>query len=151
MIRLALAIVCGMYFVTGCLAADLPNPTDTPGAVLTTDTVAICTPGYPQTVRPSASYTNKLKRQQLASSDDKNPRHFEEDHLISLELGGDPRSPLNLWPQSRIARPWSAAAKDRLENRLHREVCAGRLPLATAQAEIALDWIKVYRQYFGEP
>jgi hypothetical protein len=28
-----------------------------------------------------------------------NPKDYEEDHLISLELGGAPRDPKNLWPQ----------------------------------------------------
>jgi hypothetical protein len=25
--------------------------------------------------------------------------HYEEDHFISLELGGHPRDPKNLWPE----------------------------------------------------
>jgi len=31
--------------------------------------------------------------------------------------------------------------KDRLEQRLHQLVCAGQLDLATAQHDIATDWI----------
>lgn len=152
MTRTLPAIVCVLALVTGAaFAADLPNPTTTPGIVLTVDLAKICRPGYPATVRPPAAYTNRLKRQQLASSADKNPRHFEEDHLVSLELGGDPRDPRNLWPQSRVSSPWNAAAKDRIENWLHRAVCARRLPLATAQAQIAKDWIAAYRQYLGQP
>ena len=41
--------------------------------------------------------------------------------------------------------------KDRLENELKREVCAGRLTLTQAQHEIAIDWIASYRQHIGEP
>ena len=39
--------------------------------------------------------------------------------------------------------------KDRLENRLHRLVCAGALDLEEAQDEIAADWIASYRRQFG--
>ena len=62
----------------------------------------ICNPNWStRTIRPPASYTNNLKRQQLAASKskDKNPSHYEEDHFISLELGGHPRDPKNLWPE----------------------------------------------------
>ncbi len=30
---------------------------------------------------------------------DRNPAHYQEDHLVPLELGGAPRDPRNLWPQ----------------------------------------------------
>lgn len=68
---------------------------------------------------------------------------YEFDHLIPRELGGadDER---NLWPQ-----PWDgptgARAKDRLENRLHRAVCAGELTLDSAQTIIQSDWIAAFR------
>ncbi len=41
--------------------------------------------------------------------------------------------------------------KDRLENFLHAEVCAGRMPIEQAQREIASDWIAAYQKYLGEP
>ena len=45
-------------------------------------------------IRPPTSYTNALMTQQLAElrRRDKTPSHYEEDHLISLELGGHPRT-----------------------------------------------------------
>jgi len=81
---------------------------------------------------------------------DAHGRHCEIDHLISRELGGadDVR---NLWPQPYGTEPWNAARKDRLENRLHKEVCAGRLSLTAARKEISTDWRKPYVQYFGQP
>jgi len=121
----------------------------------------ICNPNWStRTIRPPASYTNNLKRQQLAASKskDKNPSHDEEDHFISLELGGHPRDPKNLWPE-----PWGtpanpltsrgpfppdvvgAKAKDAVENALHKEVCAGTLTLKEAQDIISTDWFKYYR------
>ncbi len=65
---------------------------------------------------------------------------YEEDHLIALELGGDPRDAHNLWPEPRTTSP-GASQKDTLENRLHADVCAGRISLAEAQREIATDWV----------
>lgn len=67
-------------------------------------------------------------------------RGYEIDHLISIELGGA-NSDANLWPQ-----PVDAAglvgyhAKDKVENALHRAVCAGTINLPDAQACIARDW-----------
>lgn len=63
----------------------------------------------------------------------------EFDHLIPRELGGAD-DVKNLWPQ-----PWAdAQKKDKLENYLHRQVCAGKMDLADAQAAIAKDWIAAY-------
>jgi hypothetical protein len=80
---------------------------------------------------------------------DKTPSHHEEDHLISLELGGNPRDPKNLWPemwgtlaQSLTSRsPFppeivGAKAKDAVENALHTEVCAGTLTLKAVTSRI---------------
>ena len=103
----------------------------------------ICRSGYTATVRPSASFTNRLKRAQLAAYRDRNPRHFEEDHIIPLELGGAPRDPANLRPQ-----PWPRArVKDREETSLHRAVCAGRVSLAVARETILRHWLAEYPGY----
>lgn len=73
----------------------------------------------------------------------------EVDHLVSRELGGAD-DVKNLWPQS-YSGPWNARLKDRVENRLHVEMCAGRLSLRAAQDAIRADWTAAYRKYFGEP
>jgi hypothetical protein len=59
------------------------------------------------------------------------PSDFEEDHLVSLELGGAPHSTRNLWPE-----PWSQAHRDDngIEASLHRKLCDGTLTLRQAQA-----------------
>ena len=68
-------------------------------------------------------------RQMTAYGEAGPPAAYQEDHLISLELGGDPTDPRNLWPE-----PYPrAAAVDRLENQLNGQVCAGALSLADAQ------------------
>jgi hypothetical protein len=75
---------------------------------------------------------------------------YEIDHLIPLGIGGaDKRE--NLWPESRDTKPWNANVKDRLENYLHVEICAGHMPIADAQKAIAMDWVAAYRKYLGEP
>ena len=38
---------------------------------------------------------------------------------------------------------------DRVENKLHELVCAGKLPLEQAQQEIASNWTDAYQKYVG--
>lgn len=120
----------------------LPDPTCTPGATnpnVTQDTISqtICVSGYTKTIRPPASYTNQLKAQQMqAYGFTDSIRLHEEDHLISLELGGAPQDPKNLWPEPGR----SPNQKDKVEDFLHVAVCAGRISLHDAQVRIATDW-----------
>ncbi|MBS1875922.1 MAG: hypothetical protein JSU00_22095 [Acidobacteria bacterium] len=74
-------------------------------------------------------------------------RAFEVDYLITPALGGsdDIR---NLWPQPYAGSPWNAYVKDALEERLRDMVCSGQLDLATAQREIAVNWVAAYQKYF---
>jgi hypothetical protein len=90
----------------------------------------ICRRGWTRTIRPPVSYTNDLKRRQLREYGLRGPpSSFQEDHLISLELGGDPRDPRNLWPE-----PYPRASDvDRIENDLNHRVCTGSMSLAEAQ------------------
>src|SRR5437773_1158694 len=71
---------------------------------------------------------------------------YEEDHLIPLELGGAPADPRNLWPEP-YASKHGARVKDRLENALHRAVCAGQIGLRAAQRAIARNWWAAYSKY----
>ena len=73
---------------------------------------------------------------------------YEEDHLISLELGGAPSAEANLWPEPYNA-PEGARVKDHVENKLHALVCAGTISLATAQRAIATNWWIAYQTYVG--
>ncbi len=106
-------------------APYLPNPAWQPGALnpdVTQGSIqtTICVSGYTSKIRPPVSYTDKLKVQQIQQYGytDTNPADYEEDHLISLEIGGDPKDPKNLWPQPRHATPYNASTKDTLENTL---------------------------------
>ena len=111
------------------------DPVRTPGALnpdVTQATIGqtICVSGWTRTIRPDSGYTSALKLRQLAEYGvSGSPGDYQEDHLISLELGGAPTDPRNLWPQP---RPW-ADRVDKTENELRADVCAGRLTLAEAQ------------------
>ena len=73
---------------------------------------------------------------------DTNTADYEEDHLISLEIGGNPTDPKNLWPEP-YAKP-GAHEKDQVENFLHSEICAGKITLQQAQISIVKDWYSIY-------
>ena len=77
-------------------------------------------------------------------------RSCEIDHLISRELGGADEVK-NLWPQAYGTSPWNAVLKDKLENRLNKEMCAGRITLQEARDMLVNDWRKAYIKYYGEP
>jgi len=81
---------------------------------------------------------------------DAHGRRCEIDHLIPRSLGGAD-VPANLWPQPFGTRPWNAARKDRLEVKLSREVCAGKLALRTARRMLVNDYRIAYRRYIGNP
>ena len=115
--------------------AILADPVRTPGVLNPDVTQAnirstICRHGWTATIRPPTDYTNDLKRKQMRQYGETGPlSDFQEDHLISLELGGDPTDPRNLWPE-----PYPRASDvDRIENDLNAQVCSGRLTLAQAQ------------------
>jgi hypothetical protein len=117
--------------------AVLASPTLTPGSLnpdVTQATIGqtICAPGWTATVRPSTDYTNNLKAEQMPSYRETGPpSDYQEDHLISLELGGNPTDPRNLWPE-----PYPRAADvDKIENQLNDKVCSGELTLAEAQRQ----------------
>jgi len=130
---------------------SLPDRHCTPGVIAPAVTQGniqrtICRPGYSSSVRPPESVTAPEKRASMrAYGDTGSPRQYEYDHLISLELGGAPNDLRNLWPEPGA----SPNPKDRLENRLHKLVCNGSMTLASAQREIATDWVTAYHQLFG--
>jgi len=135
-------------FSTASYADVLPNRNVTYGAVFYDATVEkICTPGYSKSVRRVSDSTRKVVFM-LYKDEDPRKRSYEVDHLISLELGGS-NDIVNLWPQRYETYPWSAHAKDKLENKMHKLVCEGKLDLPTAQFEIATDWISAYKKYIG--
>lgn len=108
------------------LTPGVLNPAVTQATLRST----ICVRGWTRTIRPAVSYTNELKRRGLRQYGlPGRASAYQEDHLISLELGGHPTDPRNLWPE-----PYPrASAVDRMENELNDAVCSGRMTLAEAQ------------------
>jgi hypothetical protein len=152
----AVALIAALAGSVGAHAqSSLPDPGRTPGALnpdVTQETIqtTICTPGWTREVRPPRRYTSALKRRQMLEYGytDQDPSHYEEDHFISLGLGGSPINPLNLWPEPLFPPDgWTAAMKDELEAVLPRLVCARTLTLRQAQEAIATDWREAYRKY----
>ena len=153
---LALLILC---LASSASARDLlvPDHVLTPGVATSLSRKVVCETKWSADRR---HVTEKMRREVfarygLSGNDDascvadRHGRRCEIDHLISRELGGADVIE-NLWPQPYGSRPWNAIMKDRLENRLHREVCSGRILLRDAQRGIAADdWRVLYRQYFG--
>jgi hypothetical protein len=127
---------------TGCHArSGLPDGACTPGGVVRAAVERICAAGYAGTAR---HVTESEKRRVYAEYGI--AQHvrgqYEVDYLISLELGGS-NAIENLWPEAAEPRP-GFHEKDSVENRLHALVCAGRMPLATAQRVIATNWLAEY-------
>jgi len=157
---LAASPVAAANAASGVLGTGLPNHTLTPGATNPAVTQAtihrtICVSGWTATIRPPSSYTTALKIRQLViyGFSDRRLADYEEDHLISLELGGSPTSARNLWPEPHHigvgGLDLGSYAKDGFENHLRSLVCAGRLSLASAQREIAVNWVTYWRAWKG--
>jgi hypothetical protein len=133
----ALALV--LYVRRSSVPSIVADPARTPGVLnpaVTQATIGatICRSGWTRTVRPPTDYTNALKRRQMRAYGEHGPMSaYQEDHLVSLELGGDPTDPQNLWPE-----PYPGAARvDSIENELNAQVCSGHLSLADAQRKEA--------------
>jgi hypothetical protein len=141
------------YVVLSASAGDyLPDPHCTPGATNPRVTQAnlastVCKSGYTASIRPPAGITGREKKaSEAAYGFTGKASTTEYDHLISLELGGDPNSPLNLWPEPNKARAAGVNnPKDGVEDKLKALVCnalhkKAYLPLAKAQYLIATNW-----------
>jgi hypothetical protein len=151
--------------VVGAIATSaghpqLPNPSLTPGAVVTTDWHVACrthTGSESDSVRNVS--TKVAKSVYLSYGLGGNHTNYcaevaagcEVDHLVPLKLGGS-NDATNLWPQS-YGHPMGAIEKYNLEKRLIARVCRVsakhpvRLPLVVAQRAISTNWIAAYTKY----
>ncbi len=132
----------------------IPDHQRTPGAInpkVTQQTLhsTVCVSGCSRTVRPPASYTNRLEAKQMLELGLPGSAHdYHEDHLVPLCAGGHPTDPLNLWPQP-VTGKWTETVKDQLESSLCRQVCRGDITLKEGQAIfLAPDWTKEYEKFF---
>jgi 5-methylcytosine-specific restriction endonuclease McrA len=123
-----------------------PDPALSPGMYRTTNATEIC----------ASTFRTKLYRHTTQATKNQVYREYgvqpnkgrckggcEVDHIIPLELGGldDIR---NLWPQPSQPKP-GFHEKDKLENYLRKQVCAGKMKLDGAQAWIRTDWYEAYK------
>lgn len=141
--------------ITGLANADypcgvLPNVPGVLNPDVTQETIyqTICVSGWTKTVRPNVRITNKIKRALLAKVSDENPKHYELDHNISLQLGGALDDAGNLWLQP-YAGKCGARVKDVIEGKLKRLICAGSITLGEAQQEITRDWVASYNKHIS--
>ncbi|HXS60495.1 MAG TPA: hypothetical protein VN703_06755 [Candidatus Sulfopaludibacter sp.] len=132
-----------------------PDPKCTPGSInpsVDQNNVknTICIPGFSKTIRPPVSYTSPLKVNLMHSYGFTDSRtNYELDHLIPLEVGGNPRSVTNLWPEPGYGQ-YNFHVKDKFENYLHNAVCEGSMRLDEAQKEIATNWVGNWKKD-GQP
>jgi hypothetical protein len=118
------------------------NPAVGNGTLKTT----ICKAGWTATVRPPTSYTNKIRAAETPAGF--KPADGELDHRLSIEDGGAPADPANLWWMIYADR-YGARVKDVLETKLKREVCAGRMELDEARNALLGNWLTAYERYVG--
>jgi hypothetical protein len=137
------ALLLGALLGGSALAAELPDPELTPGALNLAVSQAtiystICARGWTATIQPPAAYIGNLKRQLLTEYGyaDRYPRHHKLDHRVPLCAGGAAEDLRNLWPQP-IAE---ARAKNKLEASVCRSICRGEMGLLYGQSIFLGDW-----------
>jgi hypothetical protein len=147
-----------LLLTTGALAGDLPDPELTPGVVRSELSLPeICSAKWGKDARAVTAAMKREAFRRYGYSGNDDPRcdnansrtqRCEIDHRMPRELGGadDLR---NIWPQPYFGT-WNAHRKDRLENLIHRKVCARELTLEEGQAIFLGDWTQGYRKYLGE-
>jgi hypothetical protein len=134
---------------SGChLRGPLPDAGCTPEARYSRVSKAqICRLGYASSARHVTESTKDAVYGAYGMRRHFNGADGEVDHVVSLELGGS-NAGANLFPEAATPRP-GAHEKDRLENRLHAEVCSSAITLRRAQRLIARDWVAAYHARFG--
>ncbi len=127
----------------------IPDKQLTPGATRPVKLAEIC-PAASDDLDPSVPASKRRIVFQEYGMTAAAEGKYQVDYLINPQLGGtdDIR---NLWPEPYDSTVWNAHAKDALEDRLHQMVCSGQLDLASAQNQIASDWISAYKRYFRTP
>jgi len=129
----------------------IPNRALTPGATRPVTLADICPVvddednGDLDPAVPSS--TQKVVFQEYGIAAESSAKDYQVDYLINPQLGGT-NDVRNLWPEPYSSTVWNAQVKDALENRLHQMVCEQKIDLASAQRDLATDWISAYKKYF---
>lgn len=141
----------GRTFAQLVAAHVLPDPAKTPGVLNpnvsdATKTQTVCKANWTATVRPPTRYTDKLRN--AATPPGHKPLDGELDHLLSIEDGGHPSDPRNLWWMAYQDR-YGARVKDVLETKVHHLYCQGKIGLDDARAALTPNWLVGYERYVG--
>ena len=96
----------------------------------------ICGPGYSKAHR-HVTYALRDRIYDRDGLPRGSRRGYVIDHRIPIEIGGS-NDPSNLFAQPRS----EAKRKDRLEDRLHSDVCSGHTTLADARAAMLKAWLR---------
>lgn len=128
----------------------LPDQSCTPGALnprVTQASIAstICRSGYTSSIRPPESITEPEKRANARSYAYSGSLGVAEyDHLVPLEVGGDPNDRRNLWVEppspGHLASQGVNNPKDAVEDEARSLVCNHEVTLAAMQNAIAANW-----------
>lgn len=142
-----------------CLNAFAQDAIETPGsfnAMVTQDNIrtTICVPGWTKTIRPSSYYISKLKQGHLSGKlgngvykSSVAAAMFDQDHRVSLGVGGDPKDPKNLWPQLWQGAKANAKDKDVIERAVQKLVCSGKLTLQEGREVFMGDYFEWWIDY----
>ncbi len=125
----------------------LPDATVTPGAIRTSDTHELCDPAF--RTKPFRKTTAAMKKkvcQEYGAKNCPNVKLGEIDHLTPLELGGldDVK---NLWWQPTP----QYHQKDKVENWVKKQVCAGKMDLEQAQKQMIDNWYVLFQDMSKHP
>ena len=156
-VGMMIALTIAALFGTGILTQNrpafaqkairlLPDKLLTPGATHPVNLAEVCSQQQ-EDLDPAVSISvRKVVFQEYGMNVAKEDG-YQVDYLINPQLGGT-NDVRNLWPEPYGSTVWNAHAKDALEDRLHHMVCEKQIDLASAQREIATDWIAAYKKYF---
>jgi hypothetical protein len=119
-----------------------PAPLDArynPAVTQATIDQTICVKNYSASIRPPKWYTGPIKRLlvlALPPTASHRVSDYELDHQVAIEDGGNPTARENL-----VLQLWAEArAKDKVEDRVHREVCTHKIKLDAGRRCFVIDW-----------
>jgi len=122
---------------------NVPNPNITPGEVITTNKHLVCMKGFSKMIRRT---TYEMKRKTYQAYEIRNTKANKIDHLVPLSLGGAD-SMKNIWPTDFNTKNYTADDKDRLELKIRKLVCSGKMSVQKGQKLFMRNWQKAYDKY----
>lgn len=142
--KIILALLTLLLLTSPALAQEnRPDPSLTPGDVITTDKKLVCMTGFSKMIRRT---TYDMKKRTYRAYEIRNTKANKIDHLVPLSLGGADTME-NIWPSDFNADHHTADDKDRLELKIRKLVCSGKLSVQKGQRLFINDWHTAYDKY----